>query len=270
MAFEVASVRPSDPGSYDPVNVDLDVSDYFRYHGGPVRMSGALANYIMFAYKLGDLSQYTLLNAQLPKWAQTQGFLIEARAPGNPTKDQVRLMIRSLLAERFGLRLHTEVRQLPVYVLALDTHAKPGLGLQPHPEDDLCTRLPDTGPPRPQKAAPPPFCGSLWWPVNGLVHLRIMDWTIEQMAPELVRFGVSLGGLDPLPVLERTGLQGRFDFNLEFLKTRNTQSSASTDPDIPGPDFLDALSRQAGLKLVKENGPVVTYQIDDVHPPSGN
>jgi uncharacterized protein (TIGR03435 family) len=233
-------------------------------------MNGLLVNYIMFAYKVGDLSQYTLLNAQLPKWAQTQRFLIEARAPGDPTKDQVRLMMQSLLAERFGLRLHTEVRQMPLYVLVLDTHGKPGLGLQPHPDDDLCTRLQDKEPPRPSNAAPPPFCGSIWWPVNGLVHMRIMDWTIEQIAPELVRFGVQLGGLDLLPVLDRTGLQGRFDVNLEFLRTRRTQSSPSSDADIPGPDFLDALNSQAGLKLVKENGPVVTYQVDNVHPPSEN
>ncbi len=59
-------------------------------------MNARLFNYIAFAYKIHDTSQYQPLMAQLPKWAQTEQFDIEARAEDDPTTDQVRLMMQSL------------------------------------------------------------------------------------------------------------------------------------------------------------------------------
>jgi hypothetical protein len=127
LEFDVASVRPTQAQSSQSSNVDLDGSDYFRYTSGPIRASGSLINYIAFAYKIQDGVQYPSLYAQLPKWAQSEVFAVEARAPvEKPTKDQIRLMMQSLLAERFGLRLHTEGRRQPVYALTLAVPASPG------------------------------------------------------------------------------------------------------------------------------------------------
>ncbi len=54
-----------------------------------------------------------------PKWIQTEPYEIEARAEGNPTKDQMRLMMQSLLADRFQLAIHFTVREVPILALTL-------------------------------------------------------------------------------------------------------------------------------------------------------
>src|SRR5580658_5634043 len=78
-------------------------------------------------------------------------FDIEAQAPGNPTKDQMRLMIQSLLAERFKLAVHFETRDAPVFALTLVKPGKTGPKLLPHSEGPPC---PDYTPP--ELGAPPP------------------------------------------------------------------------------------------------------------------
>ena len=62
--------------------------------------------------------------SQLPKWAITDRFDIQGRAQGNPTKDQMRLMMQSLLADRFRLAVHYETRQVPVFALIVDQPGK--------------------------------------------------------------------------------------------------------------------------------------------------
>ena len=268
MQFDVASVRPIDSGSKEFGNVDLDPSDYFRYQGGPVRLRGLLVDYIFFAYKLDSLSEYKSLSEHLPNWAQTQQFVVEARAPGNPTKDQIRLMVQALLAERFGLQIHAEEQQGPIYALVLEKPGKPGPGLTLHPDDHLCTKMPDKDAPKP-KDVMPPYCGAIAWPENDLTHFRIMDYSMEQIGAELMRDAFHMAGLDPRPVLDRTGLEGRWDLNIRFVRPKRGQGTDS-EADTPGLGFLDALQRDTGLKLVKETGPVVTYVVDAVHPASEN
>ncbi len=271
--FEVASVRQRAPGAaYAPGNLDLDSSDYFRYNGGLIQTSGRLINYILFAYKITDFSQYPLLQAQLPKWAQDEEFTVEARGGVSPTKDQIRLMMRSLLAARFKLALHTETRQLPAYTLVLDKPGILGPKLQPHPDDALCTTMPDKSAPAEKTPEPHPWCGLIVWPVNGQTHVRMMAYTMEQIAGGLQQIGTLTGGLDHIPILDMTGLTGRFDINLEFLRTpKNPQPpSADSATEEPAPIFTDALKTQAGLKLIKRTSPVNVFFIDRIEPPTEN
>ena len=110
-----------------------------------------LADYILFAYKIAP-NQQDLLLSQLPKWAATDRFDIQARAEGNPTKDQMRLMMQSVLAERFRLAAHHETRQVPVFALLVEQPGKLGPLLQKHPEDSVCSNT--SFPPSPPPAAP--------------------------------------------------------------------------------------------------------------------
>ena len=109
MAFEVASVRlaktPRLPGF--PLN-----NGDAKPPGGRFSASFPLWIYIEFAYKL-DVFQWGEIRAQLPKWANDD-YAIDAKADGNPTKDQMRLMMQSLLADRFKLRVHSESKEVPV------------------------------------------------------------------------------------------------------------------------------------------------------------
>ena len=117
MAFDVASVKQNktdgtNPANRPNANFGLSPSDNLSPTGSPTggRLSVtrfALNVLIAFAYKL-SFGQQNALKSQLPKWALAERFDIEARAPiSNPTKDQFRLMMQSLLADRFKLMVHT-------------------------------------------------------------------------------------------------------------------------------------------------------------------
>ncbi|HTW66776.1 MAG TPA: TIGR03435 family protein [Bryobacteraceae bacterium] len=105
--------------------------------GGRFSNSAPLWAYIGFAYKIDGLPSEERLPAQLPKWAN-ENYVIEAIAEGNPAKDQMRLMMRSLLADRFKLRVHFETREGPVLALTLVTPGKLGPKLRPHSEGPPC------------------------------------------------------------------------------------------------------------------------------------
>ena len=101
----------------------------------------SLANYILFAYKIAP-NQEQLVFSQLPKWVLTDRFDIQATTHGNPTKDQMRLMMQTLLVDHFRLAAHFETRQVPVFALLVDQPGKLGPLLQRHPDDAPCPQHP--------------------------------------------------------------------------------------------------------------------------------
>ncbi len=124
MEFEVASVHLEEPGRFTPPNFALDAGNGPVPPGGRFHADFPLAVYITFAYKLWLTSeQIDTMLAHLPKWVADDHFVIDARAGGNPTKDQMRLMVRSLLADRFRLAVHFETQEAPVLAIVL---AEPG------------------------------------------------------------------------------------------------------------------------------------------------
>jgi hypothetical protein len=120
-AFEVASVKPN--------RSDAPASSRFPLGPGDAHVPGRLflatnqplIVYLRFAHKCG---QSDLLG--LPAWVSNDRFDIEARAEGNPTKDQMRLMMQSLLVDRFKLVTHTERQTKPAFNLVLAKAGKPG------------------------------------------------------------------------------------------------------------------------------------------------
>ena len=101
--------------------------------------------YLQFAYKVRfSQQQVQAVRAKLPRWGFSDLFAIEAKADGLPTKDQFRLMMRSLLAERFHLQVHFENQETAVYALTL---VKPGrMGPRPrlHRDGSPCENSPPT------------------------------------------------------------------------------------------------------------------------------
>jgi bla regulator protein blaR1 len=131
--FEVASVRPIQPpnGKSNPCNVtSKPLNLAIRTSGSKLTLRNeTLAGLIRDAYNLRD-DQFT----GVPAWADCRDlYEIAAKAPGEgtPTPDQLRLMLQTLLADRFQLKLRHETRNLPVYEL---TVAKDGLKLKLTPE----------------------------------------------------------------------------------------------------------------------------------------
>jgi uncharacterized protein (TIGR03435 family) len=277
LSFEVASVRLSAPNAPPgESSFQINAQDDFSPTGGFFRSSAHLIMYIIFAYKIVDTSQYGPLLTQLPKWGNTDQFVIEARAEGNPTKNQYRLMMQSLLADRFKLAIHTETRQLPVYALILSKPGKPGPQLRTHPDDIPCPHKPAAAAPIAPGSTPLPYCDVVqgWQPEAGQQHMRMVNANMEQIAAYLSEMAFDFGGLwemDNRSIIDQTGLSAKFDMDMEFaLPKPSPPPGTDPMPDAPGLTFVNALRDQLGLKLVKQTGPVDVFVIDHVERPSEN
>ena len=171
MAFEVASVHENkDPfGPSNPIssNFPLGSTPLYSHNGGRLSIKNmSLAEVIGFAYHLTGMQNNYIVYPQLPIWAQTERINIEAHAEAGsePTKDQMRLMVQSLLADRFKLAVHTEIKQTPVYAIRMIEPGKLGPQIKPHPADASCTIIrsldaPPVGPSPLAADGYPPECG---------------------------------------------------------------------------------------------------------------
>jgi uncharacterized protein (TIGR03435 family) len=139
MVFEVASIRPSAPGSFTPPNFPLSNDDAYKNVHGLFSADFPLQVYIEFAYKIRlSPEEREAMLAGLPKWVDTESFTICARAMGEPTKDEMRRMMQALLADRFKLVVHYQTRVVPVLALTLDKPGKTGPNLRRHAEGPAC------------------------------------------------------------------------------------------------------------------------------------
>ena len=142
-AFDVASVKQNKSGlppsgDMPTSNFPLGPGDVYVPNGGFFSATNQpLITYILFAYKIKGNQVQSLL-PKLPAWVKTERFDIRARAEGDPGKDQMRLMMQSLLADRFKLGIHTESRQMQVLAFVVSKPGKIGPRLQPHPADSVC------------------------------------------------------------------------------------------------------------------------------------
>jgi uncharacterized protein (TIGR03435 family) len=273
MAFDVASVRP-DKGPFRPPNFPLDTGDAFESMQTNVPPHGrfsadfALVTYIQFAYKLSlTPEQRESMIARLPKWVSTDRFDIQARVEGNPTKDQMRLMMQSLLAERFKLTVHFETQVVPVLALTLVKPGKTGPKLLLHAEGPPCDAPANSAANAAQLF--PPRCDvyMLMTSSERMNRSGSRNTTMDLFAS----FVPGTGRLGR-PVVNQTGLTGKFDFQLEWAPEPNSPvaAGANAQPDTPGPTFLDALREQLGLKLESTRAPIEVLVIDHVELPSEN
>ncbi len=268
LQFEVASVRENKSDDKPSSNFSLDSGNIFTTAGkdaasGPggtlfSATNQSLLTYISFAYKLTG-TQYLSLRfkdflgqpANLPQWATRVGWNIQARAEGNPTKDQVRLMLQSLLEDRFKLAVHRETREMSVLALVV---VKPGAHIAPHPKEDDCTS---------ERAGLPPVCGIIAHLVPSVPRRYSFGGRNVTLAQLAESFPTQTGMATlPRPVVDKSGLQGGYDFTFEWVPEGAT--------DVSGPNFSEALKDQLGFRLVTEKGGVELVMIDHLEQPSGN
>ncbi|HWE50137.1 MAG TPA: TIGR03435 family protein [Bryobacteraceae bacterium] len=272
MAFDVASVRP-DKGPFRPPNFPLDAGDSFMSlqtnlpPGGRLSADFPLVTYIQFAYKLWlTQEQRESVLARLPKWVGTDRFDIEARAEGNPTKDQMRLMMQSLLADRFKLAVHFETQVVSVFALTLVKPGKIGPKLHPHAEGPPCDAPSDAA-----NSAQlfPPRC-DVYMAAMSPEHMY-RSGSRKTTLDLFASFVPSVGSLGR-PVVNQTGLNGEYDFQIEWAPEPKSSGTTGVDAqtDTSGPTFLDALREQLGLKLESTKAPVEILVIDHVELPSEN
>ena len=265
LTFEVASVRPS---TRKFVGIGMDflnpLSDEAPPKGGLFSWNVPFISLVDFAYDIRTIQEGRSMAESLPKWAQMPDgwFTIEARADGNPTRADVRAMVRSLLEDRFQFAGHMETRDGQVYALVVD---KPGPGLKPHPDGAPCalssSQTDENTYPHayPGYKSVPARCGVFNRELShfGERRLEMLDVTMQQITGSVAMFL-------PLPVIDKTGLTGRYDAVLDVgpggIPPQNADSSDSLG--LPPPPA--ALEKQLGLKLVKQNGPVDVFVIDHI------
>jgi len=229
-----------------------------------------LRELIRFAYDLKSDAQLT----GEPSWVNSDRFDIEAKddeaqaqvsskLPPPEIAKQMRLMVQSLLADRFGLKVSHATKELPVYALVV---ARGGPRLTP-------TTAPPIAPPGDlppgSDSAKKPFNRGIMMKGNG--DLTGMAAPIAMLADVLSR-QPELGNR---LVQDKTGLTGDYDWTLKWTPA-SMDSSSSADGAAPPagdpstPSLFTALQEQLGLKLESTKGPVDGLVIDHVEKPSAN
>jgi uncharacterized protein (TIGR03435 family) len=185
-----------------------------------------------------------------PAWLRTNKFDMEAK-PDPAVDEQMRAldsgevrqrkqrMVQALLADRFGLKVHQETRILPLYALVV---AKGGAKFKASDKNGTTISTNNSS--------------------NGNVQMTVQgsDHTMRLLAEQL---GRSVGRV----VVDKTGLDGRFDLTLKYV----SDDAVSAGPDAPsGPSLFTALQEQLGLKLEPEKGPVEILVVDHIDLPSEN
>jgi len=237
LEFEVASIKPS------PVPARLVPG--FNVTATELRTPNiSVAGLITFAFEL-HLKQIS----GLPGWAETEGYQIIARLPqgGDPSDAQLRTMLQNLLKARFGLAFHTEKRELSVYAIGIGKNGPAGIKMVPNSTSGL--RM-----------------GS-----EGVARVRFQGATMEALAAQL-----QLRVLDR-PVVDQTGLTGRYDFTLnwrpdefQFSNLPPAQRAAAVANNDALPDLFTAFQEQLGLKLEATKAPATVLVIDKLSKPSEN
>jgi bla regulator protein blaR1 len=220
-----------------------------------------------------------------PEWLN-DSFDIEAVAEGQPTAQEIRLMVRKLLADRFKLAVHRETRNLPVYALVL-VKSDGTLGPRIRPSHPDCIADVEARHNGSKPFVPPPVpigpttpldqwqlpCGSVASRPSGRMAGRATTM------PELAFGGFS--GIVGRKVTDKTGLNGYFDFELEFEPAVPPGPPPNPLPRRLPPEwwygrpapfisssFFTALQEQLGLDLASETGPVDLVVIDHVEKPT--
>jgi uncharacterized protein (TIGR03435 family) len=235
-AFEVATIKPTPP--------DAKAGRYITMQG---------ANRFVVKYytlKLMIAAAYNLSPKVIsggPAWIDSDHFDILALTPGEarPTQPEQMAMLRALLTERFKLSFHREEKEFSIYALEV---AKSGPKLKE-----------STAP-----TSDPPQLISTVYPQR--MHLPAKNATMSDFASLLQR------ALLDRPVVDKTGLAGRYDFDLDWApdETQFGGEVPAATADAQAPPFFTAIEQQLGLHIEATHGMVEALVVDGAERLAGN
>ena len=253
LAFDVVSIKRTDPDDTRPG------ADFGGQPGGRlVARNNAVSNFITNAY---GIPSYLLVGG--PEWMRADRYNMEARAEGEPSGAQMMLMLQTLLAERFQLRVRRETREMPAYVL---TVARGGAKLTPSKDGGCLERDPSKPiPPPAPGAAASRLCGNN--NMNSRISPPNMTWTGVRI--DMPQVAGSLANYFRRPVVDRTGLTGFFDVQIDLPPL---QPAAATDAGAAdsGPSVFTVLQERLGLRVEDGKGPVEVLVVDRIERPTEN
>lgn len=235
--FEVASVKPSEPGGRG-MSISRAPGGRFTSENVPLRFL------ITFAY---DVRDHQVTGG--PGWLNTDRWDITAKAesevPNTPEgAERMRTMVKALLAERFGLVIRRDSKEMPVYALVIGKNG------------------PKLIPSTPEAKGP---------------RLNMGRGKLTGTKVELAMLANTLANNLGRTVVDETGLKGPFDFTLEFLqeqegplgpKNPEAPKESSVESDLPS--LFTAVQEQLGLKLESKRGPVEVLVIEKAEKATGN
>ena len=260
--FDVASIRPNLSGS-PSYNINA------MPNGRLVAANVSVRRLIVRAHGL-DESQ--LIGG--PDWLDAEHFDIDARVESVPPAgpEALMAMLRTLLADRFALRLHAETRKLPAYLLTLARKdGRLGTGIRPTEAD--CSVTP------PVTASDVLTSGKNGWPPCGMSSLSPLTSVSGggvTISSRVRRAGIDMKGLAAIlqnevarPVVDRTGLTGQFDVEYSYVVRR---APNQTQPEFASvaPTIFVALKEQLGLQLESQRVEVPVMVVDSVQRPTEN
>ena len=225
-SFEVATIKPADPNQS---NGNFIIGSH-RIYIENQNVESLLA----FAYAM---HQKQIVDG--PAWLDTQKYNIFGQADGEgvPNLHQIQEMLQSLLASRFGLTVHREKRELAIYAITV-AKGGPRLTKSPSGSNGLPTQ---SG--------------------HGTGGEDIRRFTNNSMSD----FALGMQAFLDKPVVDETGLTGRYDFVLKWTP----DESNTNDPNAP-PGMFTAVQEELGLKLEPTKGPTDVLVIDHIERPSEN
>jgi uncharacterized protein (TIGR03435 family) len=235
---EVATIKPNDTGG--------STMQVLTFRGrNLITVNSSLADLMMFAY---SVQMKQIIGA--PDWIEKDRYDINATpdVEGTPTADQVRIMIRKLLADRFQLKFHHDKREMAAFVL---TVGKDGAKLKPSQPNGNLHGI----------GVQPARTGAMMFANNAPI-------------PAFTSFLQSL--VFDRPVVDQTGLTGRYDLTVTFTPDDSLFNGHSlgfpkpADDVEPAPNLFDAIQEQLGLKLTAEKTQVDVLAVDHVEKPSAN
>jgi uncharacterized protein (TIGR03435 family) len=236
-AFEVATIKPSDPATQGQI-VTLRGTEV-------ITTNETVRDLINLAYWLHP-KQVT----GGPAWMESEKYDMAGKpdAPGQPSVDQMKMMIQKLLADRFQLKFHFEKRDLPAYAVMI---TKTGAKIIKSQDD------------------PKGYPGWSFRRTAAGTALTFRNSPMSQVSAILQNF------LDK-PVVDESGLSERYDFTVTFTldpaqmtRLGGAPTPAAENPDA-APDVFTAFQQQLGLKLEATKAPVDVMVIDKVEKPSEN
>jgi uncharacterized protein (TIGR03435 family) len=224
-SFDVASIKLHP----EPITMSADPS---------VRGSSVIAT----ASTLLDMirSAYGVRYDQIsggPNWIRSDHYDLAAKVEGDGTitQDQMRQMLQSLLADRFQLKIHREMKEAPVYELVLGKNG-----------------------PKLKEAATDAKPGSMTRGTASGMHMEVTKGTMDQLARQL-------SNTAGRPVVDKTGLTGSYAYTLDWVP-----ANRAPDADSETASIFTAVQEQLGLKLESAKAQVETIVIDRAEKPSGN
>lgn len=259
-SFEVASIKPSAPDSRMMRMMGTSSSDG-RYTASNVTVK-------MLIQQAYDLKDYQISGG--PTWLTSDRYDIVAKAETpNIDHERLKVLLQSLLAERFKIQVHRETKELPIYALVVGKN----------------------GPKLHESEVKPSTPGGAGGASAGGGTAGILSAAIPRGGSGGGKFSFQMAPISTLVsmlsqqlgrvVLDKTGLTGKYDITLEYALDETQRgmmfggmAPPATDSPLPAdtsrPSIFTAVQEQLGLKLEATKGPVETLVIDHLEKPSGN